>query len=87
MSKHVTTLPVDIAPVLAALPKRHFLHSIEFAPDKKSIQVIWELDASKTGRTYPVEYPVEKLAAQAPKVIDKKNRLIEAVLWPFQNKS
>lgn len=85
MSKHVTTLPIDVSPVLKALPPKSHVHSITLADDKKSIAVVWENDASKTGRTYPVEYPVEKLADLAPKVVNHKRKLVAPTLWPVKS--
>lgn len=84
MSKHVTTLPVDVQPVLDALPPKSHIHSIELSTDKKSIAIIWENDGSKTGRTYPVPYAVEKLADLAPKVVGPKQKLVVPTLWPFK---
>lgn len=84
MSKHITSLPIDLKPVLEALPKGTYVHSIALRPDNSGIDIIWEHDASKTGYTYPVPYAVEKLAEKAPKVISKNRKLVEAELWPFK---
>lgn len=84
MSKHITTLKINVAPLIAALPAGTFLHSVSLRADLKAIEVIWEHDASKTGRTYPVEYPVEKLEELAPKVIAKNRKLVKPELWPFR---
>lgn len=84
MSKLVTTLPIDVSPVLAALPKGHFLHSVTMKPDGKSIEVIWEHDDIKTGRTYPVEHHLRELERGLDKTVNDKGKFMESVLWPRQ---
>lgn len=84
MSKHVTILLVDVDPVLKSLPPRSHVHSVKLSKDRKSIEIIWENDASKTGRTYPVPYPLERLEELSPKVVNHKQKLVAPTLWPFK---
>lgn len=84
MSKHVTTLPIDLSTVIAALPPRSSIDGISMSSDHKTIELHWQNDASKTGRTYPIEYPIEKLEELADKVASPKGKLVKPTLWPFK---
>lgn len=75
MSKLKTIVPVDAQAVIRSLPPKSFVHSVELNADKTGIEIVWDNDAIKTGRTYPVEYPLEKIIVNSPmnndKVVDK----------------
>jgi hypothetical protein len=61
MSKHKTSVPVNVASVIAALPKNSYVHSAELNEARDGVDIVWENDAIKTPYTFPVEYPLDKL--------------------------
>lgn len=61
MSLFKTSIPIDVNAVLAKLPPKAFLHSITLLPDHSAVEIVWDADQLKTGRTYPVECPLESL--------------------------
>jgi len=61
MSKHITTVPVDIRAVIDALPADSFVHSVALRDDKSGVDIIWDSPSIKTKYTFPVDYPLSKL--------------------------
>ena len=57
MSQFTTRIPVDVAGIIAALPKNHFLHGVTFDKDKNEVIVTWEHDNFWSGLTIPVDFP------------------------------
>ncbi len=87
MSKFITCIPVDVAAVIAALPPKSYVHSVELTPKlvntgqpgvfntKFEVEVIWDNDDLKTAYTFPLPYPLEKLIVKKP--VDKKSKKVE----------
>lgn len=76
MSKLKTFIPLDVAKVIGLLPPKSTLTGatmrVETALNGKpplpvGVDLIWENDGIHTGRTYPVEYTLEKLSDQPRK--------------------
>lgn len=69
MSKFKTSVPITLGAVIAKLPKRSYVEAVTISEDRKSAEVIWGCDDLKTGFTFPVEYPVERLNANSQSAI------------------
>lgn len=61
MSLLKTTVAVDVQRVIDALPPKSYVHSVTLSVDRQGVEIVWDHDAIKTGRTYPVEYPLDKI--------------------------
>ena len=61
MSRFKTTIPINLGEVINKLPARSYVESVEISADRKSAEVVWGCDDLKTGFTFPVEMPVEKI--------------------------
>src|ERR1039458_6668037 len=57
MSQFNTRIPVDVAGIIAALPKNHFLHGVSFDKATNEVIVLWEADQFWSGLTIPVDFP------------------------------
>jgi len=68
MSVFRTKIPVDVAAIIAALPKRSFVKSAALAADRKSVEIEWGCDALQTGVTFAREASVESLPELREKV-------------------
>lgn len=64
MSLLVTKLPIDLKPILSALPKRAYVHRVTWDFQKSTIEVQWEHDSFHSGLSVPVEFPLEDLRAK-----------------------
>lgn len=61
MSKFRTTIPVDLKSVIAKLPERSNVLSVEYNAASCEIELIWDNDKLTTPYTFPLDYPLEKL--------------------------
>lgn len=57
MSKFRTVLAVDVAGVLACLPKGSAVTNISLNDDRTGISIFWEHDDFKTLYSFPVDCP------------------------------
>ena len=57
MSKFKTTILVDVAGVLAVLPKGSAVTNVSMTDDRRGISVFWEHDDFKTLYVFPVDCP------------------------------
>ena len=67
MSKFNTRIPVDVAAVVALLPRKSTVSGVSLEQvDDGSHEVVveWENDWMKSPFTFPVEWPVEKLRSR-----------------------
>lgn len=62
MGKFVTAVPVNLTPVLSALPPGAAVQTIRYADWK--VEVVWEHDGLWSKYTFPVEYPAALLEKQ-----------------------
>jgi hypothetical protein len=61
MSKFSTTIPVDIASIIAKLPQDNFIHSVSLNADNSGVEIVWESSKFVTPVTFPTEFPVKDI--------------------------
>ena len=57
MSKFVTSVPVDVARLIARLPSGSYVHEVTLNADRSAVDVLWDHDDFQTKVTFPTEWP------------------------------
>lgn len=68
MSKFKTSIKVDVAAVLAALPPYTYVHGVTFDRESSSVQVEWENDNLRTPHTFATEIDLADIPKALPQV-------------------
>lgn len=85
MSKFSTRIPVNINEIIGKLPKNSFIHSVELAEDRASVEIIWDNDKLQTAYTFPINFPAEKLifndkVKDIEKSLDKRTKAYKELM-------
>jgi len=63
MSEFKTKIPVDLKALVAKLPPRSYVSTVKLAEDRQSVELVWGCDDFKTGFTFPVDCPLDKVSS------------------------
>lgn len=61
MSLFKTAIPVDLTAFHDAMPRRSFVHKVEYNHDLGQVEITWETDLYKTPLSVPIDFPLNNL--------------------------
>jgi len=82
MSEFKTKIPVDLKALVAKLPPRSYVSTVKLAEDRQGVELVWGCDDLKTGFTFPVDCPLDKVSSPPGVLQAKKKPLPPVTLAP-----